>query len=395
MACTIHTEKKMKVCIATTAFPRWFGDHHGTFVYQAARAIQNQGLQVRVIAMHSPGSKGSEIWDGMEITRPRYLPEKWEILRRETAGIPAIWKKQPLARPVLVPFIIAHSLALARHARDCDIIHANWTLSAFAAFLGTFHHRKPYVVTVQGSDILQAPKTPFVGSITKIILNQAGRVLALSNALAESTLRLGVRPDKVSIIPNGVDTAFFCPKSSLREPVILYIGSFIERKGLTYLIDAIPHVVEQFPQISFVFIGGGSQEKLLSDHIHALGLEEKIQLLGELPPRNVRDWLQKAQIFVLPSLEEGLGVALLEALSCGTPVVATQVGGILDVITPEVGTLVPPADAEALAAALLEILRNPIHWHELSQHARQRALQRYDWSNIAKQIVSIYKEQLD
>lgn len=385
----------MKVCIVTTAFPRWVGDNHGTFVHEAARAIQKQGLQVRVIAMHSPGSKRQEIWDGMEIIRPQYFPERWEILRQERAGIPAIWRKRPLARFVLLPFILTHTLAIAKFAQDCDIIHANWTLSAFAAWLSRIHHQKPYIVTVQGSDIFQASQIPWVAPITKAILNKAGQVLALSHALAESAIQLGVKSEKVSVIPNGVDTVFFHPGSSSRELLILYVGSFIERKGLLHLINAIPLVIQQFPQVRFAFIGGGSQEKSLSDRVNDLDLRENIRFLGELPQQEVRNWMQKAYIFVLPSLEEGLGVALLEALACGTPVVATQVGGIPDVVTPEVGTLVPPANAEALASALIEILRDPIKWRELSENARQRALHKYNWEHIAQQIVLIYQEQLN
>src|SRR3989304_6742040 len=126
----------MKVCIVTTSFPRWPQDTKGTFVLEAARAVREQGVKVRVIAMHNPGSKTKEVFPpDIEVIRPRYLwPERWEVLQTEGGGLPTLWKRRPLARPALIPFFITHTLAIMRYSRDCDLVHANWTLAAAPAW---------------------------------------------------------------------------------------------------------------------------------------------------------------------------------------------------------------------------------------------------------------------
>jgi glycosyltransferase involved in cell wall biosynthesis len=105
----------------------------------------------------------------------------------------------------------------------------------------------------------------------------------------------------------------------------------------------------------------------------------------------VRVQMQRARLLVLPSLEEGQGVVLLEALACGTPVVASGVDGIPEVVTDEVGVLVPPADPEALCEAILSILARPEQWDAMSRSARERAVEHYDWARLADQYVMAYE----
>jgi glycosyltransferase involved in cell wall biosynthesis len=105
----------------------------------------------------------------------------------------------------------------------------------------------------------------------------------------------------------------------------------------------------------------------------------------------VRALMQRARVLVLPSLEEGMGVVLVEAMACGTPVVASRVDGILDVVAPDVGVLVPPKDPMELAKGIRTILENPIRWKEYSHQARARAVNYYSWDRIASQFVEIYR----
>lgn len=131
----------MKVLIVTTAFPRWLGDGRGNFVFEAAKAIKGQGWDVRVIAMHTPGASTHEWMDGIEVIRPRYLPEPWEILAGESAGLPQAWRTNPWTRLAIIPFLVTHALAVMRYAADADIIHANWTLSGMITWLTYWWHR--------------------------------------------------------------------------------------------------------------------------------------------------------------------------------------------------------------------------------------------------------------
>lgn len=381
----------MKVCIITTAFPAKEGDQRGTFILEAARAIQRAGVQVRVLAMHSPGAKKHEIWNGMEIFRPQYLPEKWEILQSEGGGLPVIWKKNPWARLAILPFLITHTVQAGILARGCDIIHANWTLSAAAAWAAAWFHHKPMVVTVQGSDMFQAARMPLIRELTRAALKKMKKVLALSQALEKEVQAIGISPARIEIVPNGVDLTRFPMGESHREPIILYVASLIERKGPEFLIQAFHGVKERYPQAQLILIGDGPQRQELEKMVASLENSDSVQFLGWQTQQKVSEWMRKARVFVLPSVEEGLGVVLLEALASGTVCVGSNVGGIPDVISPEVGRLVPPRDPKSLQTALEGLLENDETWQRLSQNARRRAEDVYDWDRIASRIRSIYQ----
>ncbi len=381
----------MKVCILTTAFPRWPGDERAPFIYEAAKALQALGLDVRVIAMHRPGTKTHEIWDGIEIIRIRYLPEKWEILQEEGGGIPILWKKKPYARLALLPFIVSQSIALLRWSRGFDLIHANWTLSGITAWFLQFAHREPFIVTVHGSDIYQGTKTSWIRWLTKLSLSHANAIVAVSKDLAEKVTDLGIPQDKIQVIPDGIDIGNFRPEEAdKREDIILFVGSLIPRKGCKYLIHAFDSVLRKLPQYQLHFVGEGPDQPELQQLVKDMGINDQVYFHGALSRDEVSRFMKRAKIFVLPSLEEGLGVVLLEAIASGTPCVASHIGGIPDIVTDETGRLVPPCDPAALDAAISDILSNPETWKSLSRACRERAVEVFAWDKIGDQLFTLY-----
>ncbi len=380
----------MKILFVTTSFPRWAGDARAPFILEAARAIHRRGVDVRVLAMHTPGSKSFEIWDGIEIYRPQYLPERWEILQSEGGGLPEVWKKMFIARLVVLPFLIVHIIYVLRLSRGCDLIHSNWTLSSVAAWISSWFHKKPMFTTVQGSDIFQAVKIPAVGFLTRLALSANRKIFALSRALANELISLGIPSGKIVLIPNGVDINKFPKGETARDQIILFVASLIKRKGLEFLIRAFTGLILRFPSSQLIIIGEGplrnSLEKMASAQVNT----SKIIFLGGQTQEQVSEWMRRAKIFILPSLEEGLGVVLLEALASGTPCIGSNVGGIPDVISPDVGVLVPPADSQALQTAIETLLINEIDWLEYSRNARHRAEREYSWDEIALKILGYY-----
>ena len=387
----------MKVCVATTAFPRWEGDGEGVFIWEAVRAIAKRDIQVTVVAMHVPGTPSIEKREGITILRPPYwYPPQHELLRKDPGGLPITWRRYRLTRLQLPLFLLRHSMAITKVARTSDIIHAHWTLSASAALIGQWHHQKPVLTTVQGSDIFQIPRLPLGRWFTKRTLTRSRHITALSNALKEQVLHLGINDNKITIIPNGVDTSTFTPlPSRQREDIILFVGSLIQRKGANFLLEAMASIAHNFPHYRLVLIGDGPQKTSLQQLAKRLGIDQRVTFTGRLPQHQVKKWMQRAKVFVLPSVEEGMGVVLIEALASGTPVVASNVGGIPDVITSDVGILVPPKDVQALANALRDILRDPSHWDMMSHRARRRAVEIYDWGQVSQRFVSLYHSILD
>jgi glycosyltransferase involved in cell wall biosynthesis len=383
---------KPRICIVTTSFPRWMDDDQGTFIVELAKALKSQGAFVRVIAPHAPGARRHEDMLGIDVIRPRYAwPERFEVLRRYRAGLPVILRKTSAAWLLIPLFILTQWLSLLRYSRDVDIIHANWTLSAFSAILVKLIRNIPVVVTVQGSDIYETRRVGWLRLVTGTILSRADEVIALSSSLAAVAQDLGVSKDHIRVMPNGVDVDYFKPSQDKREPLILFVGSIIERKGVSHLIEAAPLIFKVLPEYELVFIGEGPLEDQLQNRCKELELQGKIHFLGVKSPSEVRLWMQKAKLFVLPSIEEGLGVVLLEALACGTPCVASEVDGIPDVITAEVGSLIPPGDPVQLANAIIGILQDPEYWQALHDRSHSYVVENFSWQKISAELIALYQ----
>lgn len=389
--------------MVATTFPRWAGDGQGAFIWELARAVQRQGVAVQVVALHAPGTKTMETIEGIGVARPRYWwPEGAESLRKDGGGLPITLRKYPLARVQLPVFMARHSQAIAHHARNCDLVHAHWTLSGAAALAGRWLHHKPVLVTVQGSDIFQMAKGRVGAWFTRSVLNGSDQVTALSHALKDAAVAAGASPEKIAIVPNGVDIQRFVPppndgrgQPTDAERIILFTGFLIQRKGVRYLLDALALLPTDLPPYRVALVGEGPEEAALRAQVAALGLGSRVEFLGFQPQAVVSEWMRRAHLFVLPSLEEGQGVVLLEALASGTPVIASDVDGIRDVVVPEVGTRVPAADSAELAGALEKMLRaDTATWQRMSEAARARAVAVYDWDKIAARFVAIYEGML-
>lgn len=393
----------MRVCLAATTFPRFAGDGQGAFIWELARALQRNRVQVHVVALHSPGAKTHEIVEGIEITRPRYWwPEGAEALRKDGGGLPMTLRRYPLARLQLPVFLLRYSAEIARVARQCDLIHAHWTISGGAALLSRWTHHKPLLLTVHGSDIFQVPRHPIGAAVTRSILRRVQRVTAVSEALKEATSALGIDGEKIEVISNGIDLARFAPPSpdprhapGDERAILLFAGFLIKRKGVRYLVEALSLLPPDVPPHRLVIVGEGPEEDALREQVAALGLGDRVEFAGFQPQAVVGEWMRRAHVFVLPSLEEGQGVVLLEALASGTPVIASDVDGMREVVAPEVGLRVPPADPPALAVALQQMLTDGVAWRRMSEEARQRATELYDWDHIGAHFVALYRRMVE
>jgi len=385
----------MRVCFVTTNFPRYVGDSEGTFIWEAARAIAAQGHQVRVIAQHWAGYPTYEWMEDIEVIRPRYwFPENKEILRHPGGGIPIIWRKSYLAKVQMIAFIIVQTFVVAKHSRGFDVIHAQWSLSAGVALLSRIIWGIPIVVTLHGSDIFQATKGKFISHVTSYILHKCNRVVVVSKALKKYIREEITTSVDIVVIPDGIDTNRWYPSGEQREKIILYVGALTKNKGVEYLIKAMPAVIRQYPSYHLVIVGEGLERKNLEKTVIEFDFDKtSVNFTGALPPDDVKRWMQQAKLLVLPSKHEGLGVVLLEAMACGTPVVASKVGGIVDIISNEVGCLVPSSDPLALSRAICGVLEHEQQWQQMSGNALNKA-RNYDWGRVSLHIVNTYRQVL-
>jgi glycosyltransferase involved in cell wall biosynthesis len=334
----------MKVTVLTTSYPRYAGDPAGVFVAEAVDQLRARGLDVDVVSpalfRHFGIAYGSGVVGN---------------LRR------APWKG------ALVPAMLgSFARAARRAARGADLVHAHW-LPAGAVALTT---GKPFVVQLWGTDVELARRAK---PLARRVLGRARLVLCASNALAEAADELGAR--EVRVVPSGVELP-----ESVGEPAdppeVLFVGRLSPEKGILELVQAADGM-------ELVVAGDGP----LRDRVP--------QARGFVPHYELGPLYERAAVVAVPSHREGFGVACLEAMAHGRPVVASAVGGLLDlVVDGETGLLVTPRDVPALRAALERLLGDEELRKRLGAAARERVRERFSWPAVTDATIEAYEAAL-
>ncbi len=283
----------------------------------------------------------TETVDGLRVAHPRYLfvpklPSASAALYAASL-LPEVWRRR----------------------RATDVLYGSWAYpDGVATVMLAEVLDLPSVVKVHGSDLNVIARIPSVRAHLRAFLPRATRLVAVSRALADELAALGVPRERIAVVENGVDPSLFQPRdrkearAALGLPaagrVAVYVGRLVREKGLFELVEAMASLP---PELTLVLVGDGVARGELELRARPLG--ERVRFAGPRPLDEVPRWLAAADLFVLPSWNEGTPNVILEALACGRRVVATTVGGIPDVIgAPALGELVPPRDAAALAAAI-------------------------------------------
>jgi len=255
--------------------------------------------------------------------------------------------------------------ALIPYRHKVDVVLGSWAYpDGFAAVIAARLLGVPCVVKLHGSDINLIAKLPGPRRMLSWALPRAAKVVAVSRALADEAMELGVPREKIAIVMNGVDAALFHPRDRAAAraelglpagPIALYVGNLKEEKGVLDLAAAWKTVEAALPEATLVIVGGGPAAEALKA---AVG--PRVLLVGPQPLPRIPTWMAACDLLVLPSHAEGTPNVVLEALAAGRRVVATNVGGIPDLVTrPELGELVPPRAPDALAAAIVRALPTP------------------------------------
>jgi teichuronic acid biosynthesis glycosyltransferase TuaC len=269
-----------------------------------------------------------------------------------------------------------------------DVVLGAWAYpDGFASIVIADLLGVPAVIKLHGSDINLLANSPAPRRRLSWALGRAARVVAVSRALADEASKLGAEPERIDVVPNGLDRSTFRVGDraaarrtlglSVEGPLVLYVGHLSEAKGVLDLLAAFKLAGSRLAGARLVLVGDGAGSSKC--RARARELDVPATFVGEQPHGSIPTWLTACDLLALPSWNEGMPNVVLEALACGRPVVATDVGGIPEVVTESVGALVPPRDLEALAAALVRVLGAS---HDAA--AISSALDRPSWDGSAR-----------
>ncbi|MFP4014688.1 MAG: glycosyltransferase family 4 protein [Chitinispirillaceae bacterium] len=388
----------LKVCVIGSVYPRHESDTEVPWLRETIRRCRDAGIDIEVLAPSYRGLKSHYI-DGVKVRRFRYAPAFFEDLTGEEGAPSKIHKFRYKVLTLLYILSGTVHLLFFHALRRYHILHVHWpfphgifSLVAKGLFGGKV------VLNFHGACLLLARKYGFVNSFLKLFIKKADQVITNSSFTA-SRVR-AVYPRDSVVIPYG--TTFDPLQSSKRKvgkPLVLSVGRLIERKGFSYLVDAAREVVKKIPDAQFAIVGGGPLLEPLRQQVRNLGLEKNFTVAGKVSQETLVDYYRRASLFVLPSIEdakgdtEGLGVVLIEALSCRIPVVASNVGGIPDVVIDgETGLLFPQKDSTAAAEAILKVLKDDKLRMRLTNNGYQHVCANFSWESVVKRIADVYKD---
>ena len=390
----------MKILIIGSVYPRFNEDSEVPWLRTSVKKLKEAGIQVQILCPSYKGLKSHEI-DGTRVHRFRYAKPSLEILTHDE-GAPSKMASKPWMQLLAIPYIISGFFKCLKlcSQEKFDLLHVHWPFPHGLIALGAAKWFKiPMVLNFHGAELLLIKKHAWVAPVLRFILSQSQAVFANSSFTAQKIN--SIRKTEVHCSPYG--TTLSSQVSTELHPIenkfkILFVGRHIERKGLIYLIDAASKLDPSRFEVRIAGAGDITPELKKEAEIIA---PKTVVFTGKLSSEELKQEYQKANVFVLPAIvdkkgdTEGLGVVLIEAIEYGLPVVASNVGGIPDVIINEqTGLLVEAKNSDALVDAFLKLEEDTDLSQKLLSGARDHIKKYFSWEPIIKKQIEVYKSVL-
>jgi glycosyltransferase involved in cell wall biosynthesis len=390
-----------RILVLTSTFPRWQGDVEPPFVLELCRRLTAH-FKIQVLAPHAVGSQSETTFDGIRVTRYRYFFPRWESLAYR-GGILANLKQKP-SRYALIPFfLLFQTLAIQKLLRrfPFDLIHAHWIIpQGTCAVIATRMHSTilPILCTSHGGD-LYGLSSRLMMWLKRRVLEKTTAVTTVSRAMLKDLDDLGVGLEKVHVLPMGVDLQkrFVPPCKRSETKALLFVGRVVEKKGLRFLIEAMPDILTKHPDAHLRVAGDGQELSALKNRASHIGVADRIQFLGAVPNENLAALYQTSDVVVFPSVvadggdREGFGLVLVEALGCECAVVATDLPAMQDIIEDErTALIVPQRSAQHITNAVVRLFDDDDLRLCLGKAGRRAVEKRFDWETVTKEYAKIY-----
>jgi phosphatidylinositol alpha-1,6-mannosyltransferase len=384
-----------------TAFPRNESDVIAPWLVEMLARMRARGVEVEVLTSSYKGM-GDQVTRGIPVHRFRYFPARWENLTHEETA-PDRMRKSLLYR-VMPAFYVAAGMAaawrLARKGRY-DIVHVHWPMPH--ALFGWSAQRAAgsrVVATFYSVEVRWISRgIPALKAFLKWTIRFPDRAVAISSTTAAEIRTVANVP--VDVIPYTIALPPAAPaKAPPGETRLLFVGRLVERKGVDVLLRALASLGD-LPMVRLIVVGDGPEMHKLAAMAGELGVAGRVEFVGRASDERLRQEYARASMFVLPAIvdargdTEGLGVVLLEAMNSRVPVIASDAGGIVDIVEREkTGLLVPPGDASALAGAIRRLASDHEKARALGEAGYRRLVERFSWDSIVDRWLAIYEQVL-
>jgi glycosyltransferase involved in cell wall biosynthesis len=398
----------LRIVCPTYWYPQHATDTQATYVHDINRHLVRRGHSVTVVTPGDRSLPSSDLFDGVRIVRfPLDLPADLTYGRVAQSQVSWLGKFSRLA--VMARYLAAQYRAIMAEAgeNDADVVHAHWAIpTGPAAVLAAKRLGVPSVITMHGGDVYVNPEQGYdfptrwyVRPVLHWTLRQAGALTAITEDCRQHALRAGAPAENIRLVFNGTDLRRFSPGENgagsrgFGQHMIFACRQLFPRKGIRFLLEAGAQLKPRFPDLQIVLAGDGFERPELAQLAADLGIGPDVTFLGWVPNAELPPNYRAAAVSVIPSLEEGFGIPAAEAMGCEVAVVASDAGGLPEVVENGVtGLVVPRGDSAALADAIGSLLADPERRRTMGQAGRERALRLFDWDRSAEQFEELYRE---
>ena len=394
------------VLVLSSTYPRWKGDHEPNFVHELCKRLTPYH-NVIVIAPQEKDALTQETMENVQVYRHRYAPNIFSTLI-SNGGLAANVKRNYWKWMLLPTFLLSQLLLTYKLAKKIqpDIIHAHWIIpqGIIATIVKLTRLRSaPLIITSHGGDLYTFNNKIFK-YIKRLALIKAEVIAVVSPAMKEYFVNDPNINRKTYILPMGVDTKLlFTPKSEIfrNKKQILFIGRLVEKKGLEYLLKAMPEIIKKHPTSSLVIIGDGPYKDTLQKLAINLKINTKTNFLGGLPSAGLARYYQECSVLVAPFItsksgdKEGLGLVIIEALSCNCPIVVSENESLREIRSIFKGNNwirgVPERSPEAISLAVSGIMSSLETQQPLFTDQHRLIGDQYSWETTSKNYLIAYE----
>jgi len=382
----------MKICLNTSSFPKYNGDYAGAFVLDLATELHKMGHDVWVLCPAVDSIKAEAEINGVHIIRYRYaFPAGYQLIGGNKPTVPMI-KEKPLLLFFVPFYIISQFFTLINVIRrhKIEVVNSHWIVpQGLLSALICWIFRVKHVITMHSTDVYLAGKIPFGRTLCRMADKKAAAVFIVSEFVKQRYDAILGRTSAANVIPMGVNDEKFHPHGEVKRDYnkILFVGRLHKIKGIDNLIRAIAVISKEIPSVKLEIAGGGEEKESLEKLVDELALRENVSFAGMVPNNELVHHYNSARCVAVPSLHlpsgetEGMPVVIIESMACGIPVIASDVGGISDIVQDGYnGFLFRHGSPEEIAEAIKKIFDSDID--KISANAFETGA-RFHWEKVA------------